>query len=509
MPSTQPIRVLLVEDDEDDYLLTRDVIETIDGDYEIVWRETFEKGSAALKDEPFDVGLIDYRIGGRTGIDFVSEVRSAGCDVPMILLTGMQDREVDMAASAAGAADYLEKSAITPALAERAIRFARASAAAQRALAEQSGLLQATLDNTGSAIAALDPQGRLIACNHRLRELVAGLTTLSKPNGAQLAFASGEERDIAAVLSELMAFAGAKTTSEGELSTPDNQILKLSVNRTDQGGSVAVIQDITEQKRHEETLRRAKESAEGASRSKSAFLATMGHELRTPLNAVIGFAELMLSGSHGELQPQAYSEYTRMILDSGHNLLGIINAILDFSKAEAGRYELDKEELSIKTQFEFCLRAMEPSAEGQRIDLTADLAHADCSVFADSTVLRRMMMNVLSNAIKFTGEGGCVQLSAKPQADGSLSIVVTDTGIGIAEENLSSIFQPFYQVHSALDRSYEGTGLGLSIVKSLAELHGARVEVESTLGVGTSVALTFPQDAVIAAEPTKSAVGAA
>ena len=419
--SAQPIRVLLVEDDEDDYLLTRDVIETIDGAYEIVWRETFEKGWAALKDEPFDVGFIDYRIGGRTGIDFVRAVRSEGCDVPMILLTGMRDREVDIAASEAGAADYLEKDAITPALAERAIRFARASAAAQRALAEQSGLLQATLDNTGSAIAALDAQGRMIACNHRLRGLVASLTTLSKPNGAQLSLAAGDERDTAAVLRDLTAFVGAKTTSEGVLHTPDNQILKLSINRTDQGGSVTVIQDITEQKQLEETLRRAKESAEGASRSKSAFLATMGHELRTPLNAVIGFADLMLAGTHGELQPRAYSDYVRMIFDSGHNLLEIINAILDFSKAEAGRYELDKEELNLRTQFEFCLRAMKPSAEGQGIDLTADLTHADCNIFADSTTLRRMMMNVLSNAIKFTGKGGCVQLLAKPSSRSAFS----------------------------------------------------------------------------------------
>lgn len=494
MPS-QPYRVLLVEDDEDDYLLTRDVIESIEGaTYELVWRDTFEKGLDALREDGFDVGLIDYRIGGQTGLDFLQAVKDAGIGIPMILLTGLRNAEVDRAASDAGAADYLEKGAITPALAERSIRFACANATAQRALGEQSALLQTTLDNTGSAIAAIDANGDMIACNQRLRELLGQLTALGKPGGAELLLADAPDggRDPASVLADVLRFSGAGDGDSTELHAHKDRVLNLSTNKTAGGGSVIVIQDVTEQRQFEANLKQAKESAEAASRSKSAFLATMGHELRTPLNAVIGFSELMINAAHGALQPPVYAEYAATIHGSGRNLLEIINTILDFSKAEAGHYELDDEELALRSQFEFFLRALQPQAEASGVELTADLTHADFNVIADPTAFKRMVMNILSNALKFTDRGGRVVLAAKPHDDGALSIVVTDTGIGIADEHLERVFQPFYQVQSTADRNYEGTGLGLAIVKSMAELHGAHVQIDSTPGSGTSVALTFP-----------------
>ena len=170
---TQLVRVLLVEDDEDDYFLTRDVIESIDrADYQIVWCDTFDKAFDALMGQSFDVALIDYRIGAKTGIEFVQKAKAVGFDVPMILLTGLQDQEIEIAASEAGASDYLNKGELAPAVVERAIRFACSNAATQRSLAERSGLLQTTIDNIGAGLAALDNEGKLIAHNKRFGDLV-------------------------------------------------------------------------------------------------------------------------------------------------------------------------------------------------------------------------------------------------------------------------------------------------------------------------------------------------
>ena len=174
--SGQVLRVLLVEDDEDDYLLTSDVLRSIERvSIDTTWRQTFGEGFDAIQTEVFDVALIDYRIGGKTGIDFVRAVQAAGIDVPMILLTGLRDHEIDVAASEAGASDYLNKAELTPSVVERSIRYACANAANRRSLAEWGSLLQTTLDNTGSGVAAVDAAGNLVAVNQRLSEMLSQL----------------------------------------------------------------------------------------------------------------------------------------------------------------------------------------------------------------------------------------------------------------------------------------------------------------------------------------------
>ena len=494
---TPLIRVLLVEDDEDDYFLVRDVIESIDRvRHEIVWCDTFDKGFDALTEQSFDVALIDYLIGSKTGIEFVTRAKADGLDVPMILLTGLQDGEIDIAASEAGASDYLTKDELAPAVVERAIRFARANAATRRSLAERSGLLQTTLDNSGSGLAALDANGKLIAYNQQFGELVCQLNSQIGPVALRLTSADIDESVLEVAIGEILRRSAVDANGPNELRTLDERILELSISKTNEGGSVVVIRDITEQRLFEQNLTRAKEAAEAANRSKTAFLATMSHELRTPLNAIIGFSELILCGTLGEVEPKIYRDYISDIHDSGNHLLEIISEILDFAKVEAGTSEIDKKHLYLKSELEFCLRLMMPHAKSSGLSLQSDFERFDGYVFADPTAFRRMVINVLSNAIKFTPEGGLVTLSANHHDDGSLSIVVTDTGIGIPGDALPLVVQPFYQVHGEFDRSYEGTGLGLSIVNSLAKLHDAEVKIDSVFGNGTTVALNLPRQIV-------------
>ena len=493
----EPIHVLLVEDDEDDYFLARDVIGSIDSArHNVVWCNTFDKALDAFKEQSFDVALIDYRIGGKTGIELMKAAKAEGIDVPMVLLTGLQDREIEIAASEAGASDYLNKHELAPAVVEHTIRFACANAATQRCLAERSGLLQTTLDNIGFGLAALDANGKLVAYNQRLREFVCKLSMHIGPVALRLKFGDIDESALEVAIGEILWRVASEPNAHIDLCTLDDCVLDISVNRTDEGGAVVVIRDITEQRLYEQQLACAKEDAEAANRSKTAFLATMSHELRTPLNAIIGFSDLILTAARGKIEPESYREYIGDINDSGRHLLEIINEILDFAKAEAGQSETNKEDLYLKSELDFCLRLMAPHAESSGVNLQPDFECFDGYFFADKTAFRRIVINVLSNAIKFTPDGGLVTLSTKLLDDESLSISVTDTGIGIAKDDLPLVVRPFYQVHNDTNRPYGGTGLGLSIVKSLAELNDANLKIDSVLGKGTSVVLEFPKHAV-------------
>jgi signal transduction histidine kinase/ActR/RegA family two-component response regulator len=255
-----------------------------------------------------------------------------------------------------------------------------------------------------------------------------------------------------------------------------------------------------EVQRHKQTaimLVEARDASEAANRAKSEFLATMGHELRTPLNAVIGFSQVMGRESFGPLGHANYKEYAKDIQDSGSHLLEIINDILDISKAEFGAIELDERLLDCHALIVSSCRLVRSRLEKSQLTLDLRLPMAIPQLRADPRLFKRMLLNLLTNAIKFTPPNGriAVEVAADPRQ--GLAIAVRDTGIGIAEADLSRVRKAFVQADSALSRRHEGVGLGLPLAEMMMRQHGGTLQLESVKGKGTTARLLFPGERLV------------
>jgi two-component system cell cycle sensor histidine kinase PleC len=317
---------------------------------------------------------------------------------------------------------------------------------------------------------------------------------------------------------------GARTF---EARLDDGRWLHISERRTKDGGYVSVGTDITTIKRHEQKLMDSekrlmatvcdlqrsqqalerqtqeladlaekyaeeKTRAEEASQAKSKFLANMSHELRTPLNAIIGFSEMMGAGMFGPLGPDKYREYCSDIHQSGQYLLEVINDILDMSKIEAGRIRLEHEEIALEAFLNDAMRVVSTRAKDKKLNLVADVSRG-VRLRADHRLLKQIVLNLLSNSVKFTPEGGRVVIRGRARGAG-VTIAIADSGIGIPRDALAKLGRPFEQVESQLTKSHQGSGLGLAIAKSLTELHDGTMRIRSRLGRGTIVLLRLPLD---------------
>ena len=263
----------------------------------------------------------------------------------------------------------------------------------------------------------------------------------------------------------------------------------------DPSGRVACVKgstvDVSKLKKAEEGLRRAKEEAEYANRAKSEFLANMSHELRTPLNAVIGFGSLLSQEVYGNHSDGRYREYAEDICDSGQHLLDLINDILDVARIEAGSMELEEYELDLKGINVTCLKLVGGRATKANLSISTVVEPEDLRLFGDGRRVKQILINLLSNSVKFTPAGGSIMV--RWRLDGERIVLdVIDTGVGIDEKILPRLFEPFSRGEDSLTREYEGTGLGLSLVRKLALLHEGEVTVKSKPGAGTTVSVTFP-----------------
>lgn len=241
----------------------------------------------------------------------------------------------------------------------------------------------------------------------------------------------------------------------------------------------------------DEALRKRFE-AETANASKTAFLANMSHELRTPLNAILGFSEIIAKECFGEIDNSRYTEYASDIHSSGAHLLSLINDLLDVAKIEAGRMDIEPEILDVHRTLEIALKLVGSKARERYQELTIEVAPHAPELCADERALKQILINLVSNAVKFTPEGGRIEVVADATPGGDFQIMVKDNGPGIPREKLDKIFTPFNQVDNRYDRQGGGTGLGLALVRGLAELHGGRAWIESEQGQGCRAYVVFP-----------------
>ena len=251
-------------------------------------------------------------------------------------------------------------------------------------------------------------------------------------------------------------------------------------------------------KQHETNLELAMQpqaaSAQAENRDKSQFLANVSHELRTPLNAIIGFSEFIKSERSGPIGNEKYAEYMRDIHSSGVHLLSLINDILDYSKAEADKLELEISEVDSTKAVRNCMRLVSPRAEGAQVQLIEEIPREHFILKTDAKKLKQVMLNLLSNAVKFTPAGGSVTVTMwQNVVDGALSIEVKDTGIGIAPKDISRAMAPFGQVDNTLSRKYEGTGLGLPLTRKFVEIMGGTFSIASEVGKGTTITITLAE----------------
>ena len=493
--------ILIVDDDPTLREIMRLALES--SEFRVEDREDGASAIDAFESLNPDLMLLDVMMPGIDGYEVCHTIRKhpKGRHFPIVMVTGLDDTVSIDQAYEVGATDFITKPINVDILGYR-VRYILRSSRAEAEAADAHALLEDAVESMPAEIRLFDADDALVMVNNRAQRKSALFEELLMPGtkyedilrttveAGLIVPAIGREEHW---LQE-MRLHHANPSGSLEYERSDGRWLQIHERKTSVGGTVAVGVDITDLKQREEALRSALIKAEAGDRAKTEFLANTSHELRTPLNAVIGFAEIMEAESLGPLGVPEYREFAQDIVKSGRHLLEIINDIIDMSRMESGTLEIQEEAIAISAVLDDAIREAETAAEEAGVTLTKSVAEGLPGLYADARLVKRMLGNLVSNAVKFSEKGGSVDLRATADDDKPLAFVVQDTGIGISAEKMPFILQPFGQADGSLARPYEGTGLGLSLTKSMIELHGGRLEVESEVGVGTTAMLVFPAE---------------
>ena len=372
--------------------------------------------------------------------------------------------------------------------------------------------LKELFDQIPQPIAYFDADNRLGACNLSFRDAFPVVIESEFLKRASIGPASNQSN---------VSYGALARFGHVEPSQTGNLPATLSTARGDfqphmhkfpDGGTLLVLRDVSDQQRKEEEYQRqiavlkaelaeaqhARQDAVETARIRKDFLTATSHELRTPLNAMLGFSEILSGEMFGPMQNERYLEYAKIIHQSGVHVLSLINDPLDLSKLDAGKLELCVEPVQILKVIIDCVRSVEPQATRDQVGISIQVYDGIDQLCVDSKRLHQMLLNLLSNALKFTPSGGEITIEVfRRGAD--VAISVSDTGIGIRAEDIPKVLEPFGQVESLMSQKHKGTGLGLPLTKELAELHGGSLTMESNVDAGTTVTITLPPDATAAA----------
>lgn len=483
------MRLLVIDDNPGDRrLVEAELTLCAVGQFDVVGGGSLSEASVLLGDGRFDVAVLDMGLPDSRGLDTVRRFVTLAPDLPFIVLTGLDDRDTGIAAVAAGAQDYLVKGEVRGDVLERALNHAMERKRADAQVRESEARLRNILDVSPVGVAVATSDGEIHFANPRLADMLGMTPEAFVARRAHEFYADPSVRD--GFVADL-AIGGQINNQEVVYRRADGTPLTclLTMSQTTWKGAPAVVSwlyDISARKANEQALLEAKEQAELAARAKSEFLATMSHEIRTPMSGILGMVQLLLETPlDAEQRDQAET-----ISYSGEALMSILDDILDLSKLEAGRMELEERDFDLRRTVSSVVSLMSSRAQEKGLALAFHVdTHLPNHWMGDAGRLRQVLLNLLGNAIKFT-ERGSVTLSVhgdRHAVDGryKLRFAVADTGPGIGPEVRGRLFQDFVQADTSISRRYGGTGLGLSICRRLVTLMGGTIDVDSHPGRGS------------------------
>jgi signal transduction histidine kinase len=375
--------------------------------------------------------------------------------------------------------------------------------------------LKELFDQIPQPIAYFDANNRLGACNLSFRDAFPVVIESEFLKRASIGPAGNQSNVSYGALARLGRNEPVSTGNLPATMSTARGDFEPHMHKFPDGGTLLVLRDVSDQQRKDEAYQRqiatlkaelveaqhARQDAVDSARVRKDFLTTTSHELRTPLNAILGFSEILTAEMFGPMQNERYLEYAKIIHQSGVHVLSLVNDLLDLSKLDAGKLELCVEPVQILKVIIDCVRSVEPQATRDQVGISIQVYDGIDQLCVDNRRLHQMLLNLLSNALKFTPSGGEITIEVFRRGP-DIAISVSDTGIGIRAEDIPKVLEPFGQVDSPMSQKHKGTGLGLPLTKELAELHGGSLTMQSSVDAGTTVTITLPRDATAASAPT-------